>query len=824
MKRKTISLLLCAAMLITIIPSFSLTASAEAEPILAYVPLDNRPVNIDRVIYVAESAGFKVMMPDPDLYSTRLDGQPLNSNGTQFGDSKKLMEWILEMDEVTDHFVISLDQLLSGGLVNSREISRTRYTDEFNMIDAIIELSKNNHVYIIDTVLRLAACTLGFNNADLDTYNYLRSYSMVPRRVLQGHGLNINRIVQGYTRNENLAVIPVSSTYTREVRESLRSRERKLNLIDYILTKDASGRIKYFIGIDDSTPQNTIHTNEINYIRQKLGDRGLIFSGTDELGMMAVLSLMIDYYDYDVSVATTYYGDTESVSSGSIFDIETVKENVDKHVESIGVRQTSRADADVEIVVLTPPAQAILSARYINRMIDHINDNISKGIPTIVINVNPGAYSGNFEFRMVREVEMSMLLAYSSWNTVGNAIGLALCNGISRYLYLQSRDISSDYADIAFIRGLAFSFLKDFSYQRGGGRTLFNNYLNENEWSTSNFYQSDEQAAMVHAEIERIFKTAEYNITVNDILGNMTGTRYFKGLDGECGIIQKIDTSNYYSPFFRTFELRFDIDVELSDISIHGFRDNLTINMPFNPGDGQLAYLLSLYFVDESGKVHEIPSTYDRNTGYASFTTSNLPHFFTRALTIEQEKAYSLFTDVPPSAWYFDHVLYVYDNGLMRGTTANTFEPNASMTRAMLAHTIYNMAGAPAAADDYETPQDAGNLWYTPAVVWAVENEIAGLDRDGNFGPNDPATREQMANMLWRYAVYLEKNAGNGNLPGIHNYADVYTVSTNMREGLNWACSRGVITGTSDERLRPHRAATRAETAAVLQRFNELML
>jgi len=168
--------------------------------------------------------------------------------------------------------------------------------------------------------------------------------------------------------------------------------------------------------------------------------------------------------------------------------------------------------------------------------------------------------------------------------------------------------------------------------------------------------------------------------------------------------------------------------------------------------------------------------------------------------------------------------LYVYEKGLMRGTTESTFEPNTQMTRAMLAHTIYNMAGSPASEGAYETPQDVSDRWYKPAVTWALENEIAGLYKDGNYGPNDPVTREQMANMLWQYAVYKGKNASNGSLPGIHNYADVYTVSPDMREGLDWACSRGIITGTSDERLWPQRAATRAEVAAVLKRFTELML
>ncbi len=135
MKRKALSLVLCLTILLTMMQGIAITAWVDTEaetsigvpagtdiesdisgfdghddsisdevynvkavqteksgePVLAYVPLDNRPVNADRVIYEAESAGFTVMMPDADLYATRLDGQPLNSNGTQFGDGQKLL-------------------------------------------------------------------------------------------------------------------------------------------------------------------------------------------------------------------------------------------------------------------------------------------------------------------------------------------------------------------------------------------------------------------------------------------------------------------------------------------------------------------------------------------------------------------------------------------------------------------------------------------------------------------------------------------------------------------------------------------------------------
>ncbi len=273
-------------------------------------------MNVDRVIYEAESAGFTVAMPEADLYATRLDGQPLNSNGTQFGDGQKLLDWVLEMDQVTDYFVISLDQILSGGLVNSRTLCNTEYSEQYQMIDAIIDLAKTNHVYIIDTVARLATCTVGYQGATLDTYNYLRQYNLQARALLAGESLTGENIIQGYSKDEENREIPVVSSYSEEVKNSLQTRARKLSLIDYILSGDDLGKIKYFIGIDDSNAKTTIQTNEINFIEKKMGSRGLIYSGTDELGMMAVLSLMIDYYGYHVKAAVVYFGNTEKSSAG----------------------------------------------------------------------------------------------------------------------------------------------------------------------------------------------------------------------------------------------------------------------------------------------------------------------------------------------------------------------------------------------------------------------------------------------------------------------------------------------------------------------------
>ncbi len=836
MKKKALSILLCIVMVLSVVPCTAVGVWADTggkEPILAYVPLDNRPVNVDRVIYEAESAGFKVMMPDADLYTTRLDGQPLNSNGTPYGDGKKIIEWLKSMDQQTDYFVISLDQVLSGGLVNSRSITSRSYTEEDKLIDAIVELSKTNHVYITDTVARLATCTVGYQNATSDTYNYLRQYSLTPRASLTYSKLTVKNIVEGYPYDAKGNLIKVEKSRKNEVQAMLQTRERKLNLIDHLLGRDMGENIKYFIGIDDSSSQSTIQSNEINYLKDKLGSRGLIYSGTDELGMMAVLSLMIDYYGYDVKAAAVYFGETEGSHAGSIYDMETVKVNLEQHLASLNVSLVDPKEADIQIVVLTTPAQNILNSKYIDKTIDYLNSNIAKGIPTILINTAPSVYNGSLEYRMMRECETSMLLSYSSWNTVGNSVGLALGNGISRYLYLHSRDNSSNKADIAFLKGLVFSYAKDISYQKAGGKELFNKYLASKGWSANNFYQSDSQVAQVNTDLENLLKTSDYNVTVGDIINNMTGTRYFKSLEGQSGIIGKIATSNYSAPFFRTFEIRFDIDVKLSNATMSDIKDSLTISMPYQPQEGQLTYAVTLYYRDEDGKIHEIPCTYDKETGTIKFA-AGLSGFFTDTQSMDAATAYSLFSDVPVTSWYFDYVMYAYEKGLMKGATQSTFEPNGYMTRAMLAQILYNMAGKPAVNTSVSVPEattgssiealipEAETAWYGASAAWALQNDIIPDEGKGTFGPSERVTREQLADILWRYAKYSDRNMDAGTYPGIYQYADVFAVRQDLRDGFDWVCSHGIMQGKGDgTMLKPQDLTTRAEMAAVLRRFSE---
>ena len=177
------------------------------------------------------------------------------------------------------------------------------------------------------------------------------------------------------------------------------------------------------------------------------------------------------------------------------------------------------------------------------------------------------------------------------------------------------------------------------------------------------------------------------------------------------------------------------------------------------------------------------------------------------------------FTDVSPNDWYAEAVNYAVSNGLFLGISETEFGPNVSMSRAMLVTVLHRMAGAPNAgtANFADVPADA---WYTQAVAWAAANGIVQGVSDSRFAPNVPVTREQMATILYRYANHAGV-AGDGGSGSLDGFRDASAVSGYAVQAMGWAVDRGLISGVGDQRLSPGGSATRAQVAAILQRFAE---
>ncbi len=176
------------------------------------------------------------------------------------------------------------------------------------------------------------------------------------------------------------------------------------------------------------------------------------------------------------------------------------------------------------------------------------------------------------------------------------------------------------------------------------------------------------------------------------------------------------------------------------------------------------------------------------------------------------------FTDVVSGAWYQTAVDYVIANGLMEGTSDTTFEPNTTTSRGMVVTILYRLEGTPSAAAS-GFPDVAAGQWYTDAVSWAAANGIVTGYDNGNFGPNDIITREQMATILYRYASH--KAYGTGAQANLASYTDASAISGYAESAMKWANAEGLITGTTTTTLSPAGDASRAEVATILMRFCE---
>ncbi len=175
------------------------------------------------------------------------------------------------------------------------------------------------------------------------------------------------------------------------------------------------------------------------------------------------------------------------------------------------------------------------------------------------------------------------------------------------------------------------------------------------------------------------------------------------------------------------------------------------------------------------------------------------------------------FGDVKKRDWFYFSVKFAYDFGLMKGTAEMEFSPDSYVTRAMFVMIIYRMEKEPQAGSSVFVDVEIGG-YYDRAVAWANANGIvSGVSKD-RFAPNDPITREQMATILYRYADFKGYDIeSNGNTA----YSDSSSISGYARNAVSWAAANLLMKGNDDGSFLPNANATRAQAAAVFTRMIE---
>lgn len=192
---------------------------------------------------------------------------------------------------------------------------------------------------------------------------------------------------------------------------------------------------------------------------------------------------------------------------------------------------------------------------------------------------------------------------------------------------------------------------------------------------------------------------------------------------------------------------------------------------------------------------------------YASFTPAN-----SSAPVIPSTG----FADVSASAWYYSAVSYVVDEGIMSGTGTNTFSPNATLTRGMVAQMLYAMSGKPNQGSN--TYGDvASGAWYAKAVSWVSSKGIMTGYGEGRFAPETPVTREQLALILFNYAKLQGYDTSASS--SLSAFPDGASVASWAQQAMSWAVAEGLFSGRDGSMLTPAGTATRAEIAQIFMQF-----
>ena len=189
-------------------------------------------------------------------------------------------------------------------------------------------------------------------------------------------------------------------------------------------------------------------------------------------------------------------------------------------------------------------------------------------------------------------------------------------------------------------------------------------------------------------------------------------------------------------------------------------------------------------------------------------------------VALSEEPVVLPFVDVAAEDWYGDAVAAVYARGLMTGTAEDTFAPELAATRGMVVSILHRLAGSPTVSAEVFADVAADD-WYGQAVAWAASEGIASGTSAETFSPNAAVTREQLAALLCNFAA--QQGVDTTACSDLSNFDDVETVSDWAQDAVSWAHAEGLLAGTSATTLSPQGEATRAQLAAMLVRFSDYL-
>lgn len=180
---------------------------------------------------------------------------------------------------------------------------------------------------------------------------------------------------------------------------------------------------------------------------------------------------------------------------------------------------------------------------------------------------------------------------------------------------------------------------------------------------------------------------------------------------------------------------------------------------------------------------------------------------------------YTNFSDVKSNDWFAEAVQYVYNKGLMVGTSDSKFSPNDTTTRGQIVTILYRMEGSPEVSDPCGFNDVEAGSWYESPIIWAAQHNIVKGTSPTTYAPVKNITRQEMVAILYRYSIY--KGYDTNDLASLDKFSDAGKISSWAVTPMRWSVANGLISGVNSRTIAPAGTATRAQAASILMRFCE---
>lgn len=544
--RRILSLSLAVLLIISSASMMSAKEIKQGQATLLLVPLDDRPANVYFPEKVGAAAGIDVISPPKEM----------TGKFTQPGNGKEISKWLLENGDQADGFVISTSMLAYGGLVASRTgvKSLEEATKDIQVIKELKKLYPEKPVYVFDTIQRLAVTAI--------SDEYLKYYSQISEwAILYDKVVNLGML--GKERLAELeSIIPAA---VLEDYKKARARNHTVNnlMVDWV----NEGYIDHLILAQDDAAPHGLHRAERELLLEKVNqldveDQVAVFPGADEVGVVLVSRFVNQLYKTSPTFFVEY-GGVHGKDWIAPFEDTTFDYNVQKHIVSAGGRVVeNEKEADIHLLLNTPSESGTSRSVDIEELVMRTNELlISEKQVAIgdVLIVNKADEA--FVTDLAETVDLTKILAYSGWNTAGNALGITVGHAAARTAFLEQKagfgvPLYEQAAEHHY-EFLLHRFAKDQGYKNivHPAARGYIGQIGASEWDLGNKYDLVNQFVKekLTAETEKWY---QYFDGKEVYIGSRGNKDFYK-------TISSLDSVHVKLPWPRIFEAELEPELEL---------------------------------------------------------------------------------------------------------------------------------------------------------------------------------------------------------------------------------------------------------------------